>query len=293
MATVDPQDSEQFPTTQLATGTVNFTGCKPQPEIPTITFKELQIVNYTIHTWNVDKAILSPNGLALATTTVSTSPLSAQAASWTAQVKTDLPPALVVEKVAEPINVTSQTASPDVGFKVTVTRGDGVAGLLYGLEGQVSVGSPTKNAMTANAIQVAIVMDSEDKPTLVPTACPTSANRKGGGLMLPAAPKSVTCSFKYNMTDPTPGAVTGVVVMDSASASSNNGGKDSGGDGQLYIGQTLPFSYSPQSGIKITVKKLGECAVATDTFGNDEPSASKQFAGKANAGQLHQMLVDC
>lgn len=248
-ATVDPQDSEQTAIRQFTTGTVNFIGCNSPSVIPTVSFNDFKILNYTFYTWSATKAMQNSSGKAVATTIVTTESNS-KGPAWAAKLKADFPASLVVENAKDGLMVSSPRGTHKVGVSIGITRGAGQTGLLYGIEGQLAVGSPTKKPMVATSVQIAIVKDGDSTPTVIVASCP-AASQKAAGLTLPAAQGSVVCSFRYNTTDPTPGAVTGGVVLGSKS----------------YLGPTSPFAFGSDSGLKVSPKTIGNCAVATDMLG--------------------------
>lgn len=226
--------------------------------MPTVKFKDLQIVNFTIHTWDVDRAVLNATGQPVALTTVTNNNRQSnnrEQLSWMSKVNASLPAAVVTQESTEGINLTGSKQSQTLAFAVSIKRSEGKPGLLYGFQGQITTGSPSKSTMVVSDINVAVIPDNGDAAILIPAECPAAVQRSGGGVTLPAAPRVVSCSFRYNMTQPVNGAATTIITAASSSS------------GKKFLGQTVPVNFSPVSGVKVTVKNLGECAVVNDELG--------------------------
>ncbi|WIA24061.1 hypothetical protein OEZ85_013674 [Tetradesmus obliquus] len=283
VATVEPQKSSQQDVSAIAFGTATFSGCSSGSSSPSMSLRELRSLNFTVHSWNVTKFALNPaNGSREPTpreTVISQALVFPAAAagdaivaadSTTVDVITPLP--LVIETVKQPLRVRTPKGTAQLPLAVVITRLPAVTGALFGLAGKVLAGSPTKQRLAVQAVQVAVLRAGEDSPTVVPASCPASAARQGGGWNLPASPVTISCEFRFNTTEPLPGLVMPLVVLPGGSGSGSGSTAGTGGGGKSFAGAAAAFAFGSSGGgsLQATVQKLGECAMATDIFGMEE-----------------------
>jgi hypothetical protein len=277
VATVDPQESSQQEVTAIAFGTATFSGCKSSAATPIMSLREVRSLNFTVFSWNVTKLALNPaNGSREPTPreTITSQALVFPSAAADAIVAADgttvdviTPPPLVIETVKQPLRVRSPKGTAQLPMAVVITRLPAVSGALFGLAGKVLAGSPNKQKLAVQAVQVAVLRAGEDVPTVVPASCPASAARQGGGWNLPASPETVSCNFRFNTTEPLPGLAMPLVVLPGGGSSTA-----AAGGGRSFAGAAAAFAFGSSGGgsLQAQAQKLGECAMATDTFGMEE-----------------------
>jgi hypothetical protein len=278
---VDPQESIQQEVTAAAFGTATFTGCNSGSTTPSLSLRELRSLNFTVRSWNVTKFALNtagtggqqptPRETVISQAMTSSAAGDAIVAADGTTVDVTTPPALMLETVKQPLRIRSPKGTAQLPLSVVITRLPAVTGVLYGLAGKVLAGSPNKQRFVVQAVQVAVLRAGEESPVVITASCPASAARQGGGWNLPASPGTITCEFRFNTTEPLPGVVMPLVVLPGG----DNGGSTNAaaGGGRSFAGTAAAFAFGSSGGgaLQAQVQQLGECAVATDVFGMEEP----------------------
>jgi hypothetical protein len=252
IATVDPKESTQPGEQSFATGTVKFTGCQNDVIVtPVITVKSVKTINYTVHTWSIDKQLKDAQGNMISPTTASVS--GGQSNTFDNS--------RLVQDVDQPLVINSPRQSKDVMLLFNIGRSPPVDGTLFGVQGEVQFGAPTKQGLGVADLKVALIPPGATVSKAgfaaqqLPVVCPDKSKRKGGGYNLPAAPNVITCTFSYNMTEPAPGLVTGMVV--------NVSNKKR----EMFVGPAVEYGFAGGSATKAV---LGECALVDSVFGMEE-----------------------
>lgn len=179
-------------------------------------------------------------------------------------VDVPIPATLKVETLTQALNVAAPKNTFNLPITVSVTKGPGLTGKLYGLTGEIKATSATKFPMAAAAVQLAVSRTGEDDATVVTADCPASA-WKNNTWQLPAAPNALTCTFIFNTTDAIPGLIVPVVLLPSSSSSSK------GGSGSKHLaGPAMPFSFAPGGGSQVQTQQLGKCAAVSEVFGLED-----------------------
>lgn len=164
----------------LASTTVTFNGCSSTAgAVPSITLKDLKLINFTTYTWTLQQSAVTSSGVTLmpasndtsgavvssnagsntdssssspaaptkATAATATAATAAAASTTTAAVNASASPYLA--RMAPGVLVISaeKNATESVTLTTQVTRLAGVPNGLFGLEGQVVVSAPGKDPL--------------------------------------------------------------------------------------------------------------------------------------------------
>eukprot|EP00775_Hariotina_reticulata_P007598 gene7597-7802_t len=262
VATVDPMESTQPAEQSFASGTVNFTGCQDNIVMtPVIRVKSVQTINYTIHKWSIDKQLKDGRGNVISLTTATEIPSSLSAGQSNSPDNSRL-----VQDVDQPLVVNSPRQVKNLTLSYNILRSPPVDGTLFGVKGEVQFGAPASRqnqGLKVADLKVTLLPPGgtvgEPSRALkqLPVVCPNTSKRNGGGYNLPAAPNVITCTFNYNMTEPAPCLVTGIVSM----VQDNKG--------ETFVGPPVEYGFAGGSAANKVVV-LGECAVVDAAYGMEE-----------------------